>query len=120
MGVYGSPRATGDIDLWIAADFENGRKVIEVIHEFGYDVPELKLEEVTTPNRIVRMGVPPHRIEVLSTLSGVEFEGCYAKRRVTTIDGVEVPVISYEDLLTNKAAAGRLKDLMDLEALRQL
>ena len=116
--VGGYSRATADIDIWIAINPDNARKVTQAIHEFlGFDVegatPELFLQE----NKVARMGVPPFRIEVLTTISGVRFEECYAERVVDTLDDVEVPLISLKHLKVNKQASGRLKDLNDLEHL---
>jgi predicted nucleotidyltransferase len=115
VGYYGYPRATADMDIWVATDAENVRKVIAVLAEFGFaDAgPELFAKE----KQVIRMGVPPLRIELLTGVSGVEFEDCYAQRVVTNLGEVEVSLISLEDLKTNKAASGRYKDLNDLEHL---
>jgi predicted nucleotidyltransferase len=118
VGYYGYSRATADIDIWIAINPENAQKITDVITEFfGFSVegatPELFLQE----NKIARMGVPPFRIEVLTTISGVSFEECYAERVVDTLDGIEVNLISLQPLKVNKKASGRLKDLNDLEYL---
>lgn len=118
VGYHGYSRATADIDIWIAINSVNAHKVAQAIHEFlGFEVegatPELFLQE----NKIARMGVPPFRIEVLTTISGVRFEECYAERVVDTLDDVEVPLISLKHLKVNKQASGRLKDLNDLEHL---
>jgi hypothetical protein len=118
VGYHGYSRATADIDIWIAINPDNARKVTQAIHEFlGFDVegatPELFLQE----NKVARMGVPPFRIEVLTTISGVRFEECYAERVVDSLDDVEVPLISLKHLKINKQASGRLKDLNDLEHL---
>lgn len=118
VGYHGYSRATADIDIWIAINPDNARKVTQAIHEFlGFDVegatPELFLQE----NKVARMGVPPFRIEVLTTISGVRFEECYAERVVDILDDIEVPLISLKHLKINKQASGRLKDLNDLEHL---
>ena len=118
VGYHGYPRATADIDVWIAINPANAQKVAAVIREFfGAEVqgatPELFLQE----NKIARMGVPPFRIEILTTISGVGFAECYAERIVDAIDGVEVNLIGLKHLKANKKASGRLKDLNDLEHL---
>ena len=118
VGYYGYPRATADIDIWIAVNPANANRVAGVIREFfGSEVegatPELFLQE----NQIARMGVPPFRIEILTTISGVGFDECYAERVAGKIDGVDVNVISLKHLKANKRASGRLKDLNDLEHL---
>ena len=118
VSYYGYARATADIDIWIAVNPTNAHKVAAVIREF-FDsevegaTPELFLQE----NKIARMGVPPFRIEILTTISGVGFDECYGERVVDKIDGVEVNLISLKHLKVNKKASGRLKDLSDLEHL---
>jgi hypothetical protein len=119
VGYYGYVRATADIDIWVAINPTNAERITEAIHEFfGYPIadatPSLFLEE----NKIARMGVPPFRIEILTTISGVDFAQCYAERVVAILDEVEVKLISREHLRMNKQASGRLKDLNDLEYLQ--
>lgn len=119
VGYYGYVRATADIDIWVAISPTNAKRITEAIHAFfGYSVegatPALFLEE----NKIARMGVPPFRIEVLTSISGVDFAECFAERVVAVLDNVEVNIISRDHLRMNKKASGRLKDLNDLEHLR--
>jgi hypothetical protein len=84
---------------------------------FGFDTPDLSPDLFLQDHSIVRMGVPPIRIEVLTTISGVQFAACYAERIVATIDGVDVNLISLHYLKVNKQASGRYKDLDDIEHL---
>ncbi|HOC31862.1 MAG TPA: hypothetical protein PKK84_06445 [Armatimonadota bacterium] len=114
---YGYVRATADMDVWVAVNPTNAERAVEAIREFGFNVPELTTSLLLEPGRIVRMGNPPLRLEVLTTISGVEFSECYERRNVTEVDGVDVPFISRDDLRANKMASGRLKDLTDLEHL---
>jgi hypothetical protein len=117
VGYYGYARATADIDIWIAIHPENAQKVVDVIREFGFNIQELSSELFLQENKVIRMGVPPFRIEVLTTISGVSFEECYAERTVDVLDEIEVNIIDLEHLKINKKASGRLKDLADLEHL---
>jgi predicted nucleotidyltransferase len=118
VGYYGYPRATADIDIWIALNPANAHKVAATIREFfGSEVEGATAELFLQENKIARMGVPPFRIEILTTISGVNFSECYDKRVIDTIDGVEVNLISLAHLKANKKASGRLKDLSDLEHL---
>lgn len=117
VGYYGYPRATGDMDIWISTEKENAEKLIEVFKEFGFNVPDLSTELFTKENQITRIGVPPLRIEVLSSISGVTFEECFPKRQIAEIDDVKINFISLEDLKKNKAASKRYRDLDDLEKL---
>ena len=114
---HGFPRATGDMDIWIAIDPENARRMVETVREFGFDIPDLSPALFLQDNSMVRMGNVPVRIEILTRVSGVEFEACYGNRVEGEMDGVEVSLISLRDLLANKRASGRHKDLMDVEEL---
>ena len=117
VAYYGYPRATNDIDVWIAIHPENAERVVAALRDFGFDTPELSMELFLQANRIVRMGMPPIRIEISTTISGVDFAACYAMRNHAILDGVEVPIISLPHLKINKRASGRHKDLNDLENL---
>jgi hypothetical protein len=117
VGYHGYPRATQDLDIWIAPTPENATRIVSVLKEFGFGSPELTTELLLRPNNIVRMGEEPMRIEILNWASGVDFDDCYRERVVDTLDGVEVSLIGLNHLKTNKKASGRLKDLADLEEL---
>lgn len=117
VGYHGYPRATADFDIWIAASQSNAEKVAKTIREFGFEVPELSPELFLQKEKVIRMGVPPIRIEILTTISGAEFDKCYPGREVANLDGVEANIIGLEDLKANKRAAGRHQDLSDLEHL---
>src|SRR5580658_5711817 len=92
-------------------------RVDRALREFGFAPPELAPDLFLVRNSIVRMGVPPLRIEILTSISGVDFESCYAEKEMIQIDELLVPVISLARLRENKAASGRAKDLADLEGL---
>lgn len=115
VGYYGYPRATADMDIWVATDAENVRKALAALAEFGF--AEVKPELFAKEQQVLRMGVPPLRIELLTGVSGVEFEECYSQRTAASLGEVEVNLISLEHLRINKAASGRYKDLNDLEHL---
>lgn len=117
VGYHGYPRATADMDIWIAVHSRNAGKMVEVVREFGFAVEGLSERLFLKENNVVRLGVPPLRIEVLTTISGVSFEECYRERVTDAFDDVEVHFISLRHLKANKKAAGRLKDLSDLEYL---
>ena len=117
VGYHGYPRATADMDIWIAMHPTNAHKVVAVLKEFGFDLPELSPEMFLKEWQIIRMGVPPVRIEIATTISGVDFAECYAGRVVDTLDGVKVNLIGLKHLKANKKASGRHQDLADLENL---
>lgn len=119
VAFHGYPRATGDIDIWVAVHKENAAKLTSALKEFGFNVPELREEIFLEKEKNIRMGVPPLRIEILTTIDGVEFKECYRNKKSIVVDGVEVNFISLEDLKKNKKASGRHKDLDDLEHFEQ-
>ena len=119
VGYHGYPRPTGDLDVWIAMDPDNAARLVGALAKFGFGAAGATRELFLTPGRVVRMGVPPVRIEVLSSISGVEFAACRARQVDAMIDGVPVRVISRQDLIANKRAAGRGKDLDDLKHLER-
>ncbi|MDT4954613.1 MAG: hypothetical protein QOJ02_2751 [Acidobacteriota bacterium] len=117
VGYYGYPRATADMDIWIAINRQNAEKVVAVLREYGFDLPELSPELFLEEDRMIRMGVPPLRLEVITSISGVRFEECYAERVPVMVGDVEASLISLRHLKINKKASGRFKDLNDLENL---
>ena len=117
VGYHGYPRATADMDIWIAMQADNAEKIVSALREFGFDVPELTVGLFLKEKQIVRMGVPPIRLEITTSISGVEFEECYQERVVDILDGVAVTLISLKHLKINKKASGRYKDLDDIENL---
>ena|SRR5437764_7576917 len=113
---HGYPRPTNDFDIWIAIDPDNAVRIVRAVRRFGLDAPlpsELFLQE----DKIVRIGSEPNLIEIMTSASGVRFEECYRERLETRLDSEPVTLISLRNLRINKRAAGRLKDLADLEEL---
>jgi hypothetical protein len=117
VGYYGYPRATNDMDVWVAVNPSNADRLVEALNAFGFAGSGLTAELFLEEKKIIRMGHPPMRIEVLTGISGVEFTVCYAQRVVDEIDAIPVNIINLEDLKQNKRASGRYKDLSDLEHL---
>lgn len=117
VGYYGYPRATNDMNVWIAIHPNNAERIISALKDFGFDSPDLSTNLFLQDKNIVRMGRPPMRIEIITRISGVNFNDCYAERVVDTIDEIRVNLISLTHLKINKKASGRHKDLDDLEHL---
>jgi predicted nucleotidyltransferase len=117
VAYHGYPRPTGDMDVWVAIHARNAERIVAALKAFGFDLPELSPDLFLEEDQIIRMGVPPLRIEIATTISGVTFAECYATRVVDVIDEVEVSMIDLTHLKLNKRAAGRYKDLADLENL---
>lgn len=117
VGYHGYPRATGDMDIWIAVSEDNAERMVAVLRDFGFNTADLSAELFLQDHGIVRMGFAPLRIEVTTKISGVDFEECYADRVVDRFGDVEVSLINLPHLRVNKKASGRYKDLADLENL---
>lgn len=117
VGYHGYPRATMDVDVWIASTPENARRIVAALEDFGFGGEVLSEELFVKGDQIIRMGLPPVRIEILTSISGVEFDDAYDQRIEDDLDGVEVKLISLHHLKLNKIAAARAKDLADLEEL---
>lgn len=119
VAFHGYPRATGDMDIWIAISKENARKTVEALKEFGFDTPELKEGLFLKKRKNIRMGNPPLRVEFLTSIDGVGFPECYKNKETVKIDDIEVNFISLKDLKKNKIASGRHQDLADVENLEK-
>ena len=117
VGYHGYARATGDLDVWIKIDEENAANTARAVQEFGMPEGQARKDVFLQDGKVIRMGVPPVRIELLTSVSGVSFEECYAQRETPEIDGIRVNIISLAMLKANKCASGRLKDLDDLRHL---
>jgi hypothetical protein len=117
VGFYGYPRATNDIDIFIAKDLENARRLVKTLVDFGYAAAEISPEIFTGEKSLVRMGVEPMKIEIANFISGVDFEEAYPDKFVGVIDDLEIDLISLNHLKINKKVSGRYKDLNDLENL---
>ena len=117
VAYYGYPRSTGDMDIWIALNEQNANQVMKAIIAFGFNASNLSRELFLKENQIIRLGTPPLRIEITTGISGVQFSDCYPLRVIDNFDDIKVHCISLEHLKTNIKAAGRFKDLNDLENL---
>lgn len=117
VAYHGYVRYTGDLDLFVELSVSNATKLVSVLREFGFDLPELKPALFLQKGRIVRLGYEPMRLEILNEIDGVSFQECYQHRRRSTVGGLNIHFIDLPELLKNKRASGRLKDLADVEAL---
>ncbi len=118
VGIYGAPRATADIDIFISVDDDNLNKLLKALYDFGsITVPK---EHFKNMGRVFRMGRSPIRIEILNQASGIDFENCYKKRKKINVDGINISTISETDLLKNKKMSGRAKDIADLRNLERI
>jgi hypothetical protein len=114
---HGSPRYTGDMDILIRADVENARRILAALAEFGFASLGLQIEDFSTEGRVAQFGVPPVRVDILTSITGVSWEEAFASKESGTYGGIPVHYISREHFIRNKRAIGRNKDLADIEAL---
>lgn len=117
LGLYGAPRNTGDIDIWIETGEENAKKIVTAIDQFGFTSLQLDKQSFMEKDAVIQLGYPPVRIDIITSVSGLEFNEAYANRFTAEKDGIRIDFISKEDFIKNKKATGRLKDLADLERL---
>jgi hypothetical protein len=120
LAVHGTPRATGDIDVWVEPTTENAQRVYRGLQVFGAPLDALRLEDLCTPGIVFQMGLPPRRIDILTEISGVEFEDAWPNRTEAQFGEVTVPVIGARDFIENKRQTGRPKDLIDARELSEL
>jgi hypothetical protein len=119
VALYGYERPTKDIDVWVACDPASQERIAAVLVKFGFAASAIRQPLFTSEKSVLRIGFPPNRFELLSTIAAVDFADCYARRRVMEIDGLMVPVIDYDDLIRNKSATGRASDRVDVERLQK-
>jgi hypothetical protein len=117
VAYHGYPRFTGDIDLFLEVSDENAERILNVIKRFGFAGLGLSKEDFLKEDQIIQLGVEPNRIDLMTFISGVDFQEAWATREQAEIDGLKMPIISKEMLKRNKAASGRTQDLADLEQL---
>jgi hypothetical protein len=120
LAAHGIPRATGDIDVWVEPTPANAERVYAALVAFGAPLDKLTVEDLTETDVVFQMGLPPRRIDILTSIDGVEFEKAWANRKLADFGGIEVSVIGAEDFVTNKRASGRAKDLVDADSIEAL
>ncbi len=119
LAVHGVPRATGDLDIWIDREPANAERVWDALVSFGAPVEAMGVarRDLETAGTVIQVGLPPRRIDLVTAITGVDFPDAWTSRVVHRVAGLEVPFIGRPELVKNKRATGRLKDLADLEAL---
>jgi hypothetical protein len=119
LAFHGAPRFTGDLDVWVRPDTENAARLIAALRQFGFPVPEVTPADIINPRRMLQMGVEPVQIHVMSAISGVSWEQAWADRIAGPLGDHRVSFLGRETFLRNKRAAGRAKDLADIDALTE-
>ncbi len=120
QAAHGRPRYTGDLDVFVAASRENGERIVAAMREFGFASLKLKPEDFDSADTIIQLGRPPHRIDIITGISGVTWDEAWSSREERRLGALNVKVPSPEVLLRNKLASGRSKDLADADTLRKI
>jgi hypothetical protein len=120
LAAHGYPRATMDIDIWVMPSPDNADAVLRALHTFGAPLYNLTKKDLEKDGTIFQIGVAPRRIDIITALTGLKFEDAYRNSILLNIDGIDVHIPSINDLIINKRATGRTKDLADAEALELL
>lgn len=119
MAVYGYPRATMDIDLWVLADLKNAKNVMNALKKFGAPLNDIEPEDFQKEGLIFQIGVAPRRIDIITAVDGLDFESAYKRAKRLEVDGIKIRVLSKNDIIANKLVSGRFKDLADVEVLKK-
>ena len=117
VALHGYPRYTKGIDIWIVMDAKNAARVIDALNQFGFASLGLKTDDFLEPDTIIQLGYPPNRVDLITTLPGVNFKSCFEARVETEIDGLLIHFIGLESLKQTKRSSARAQDLADLENL---
>lgn len=117
LAFHGVPRATGDLDLWVRPTPENAECVWRALVEFGAPLDQLTLEDLSREDLVFQIGVVPNRIDILTSITGVAFDEAWEARAQVEIEGLRVPVLGRSELVRNKRAVGRTRDIADIEEL---
>ncbi len=120
LAAHGYPRATMDIDIWVMPAPDNADAVLRALHRFGAPIQNLTKADLENEGTVFQIGVAPRRIDIITTASGLQFEKAFARAIAVEIEGITVRIPSVADLIRNKRASGRTKDLADAEALEEL
>ena len=120
VAVHGFPRATKDIDFFVWATPENAANLMRALTKFGAPLHDISEADLSSEGVVFQIGNSPRRIDIITNISGIKFEQAYANKTTISIEGIEVPVISLEDLIANKRASARTQDLADVEKLESV
>ncbi|MBA3752836.1 MAG: nucleotidyltransferase [Nitrospira sp.] len=120
VAAHGLPRATGDIDLWIRATPENARRAWDALALFGAPTDQFSLTDLESPEVVIQIGVSPERIDVLTSIDGVDFDTGWRDRVAFEVDGLKVQTLSRQHLIASKRSAGRPQDLADAARLSEM
>ncbi|HRE00485.1 MAG TPA: hypothetical protein PLV68_04245 [Ilumatobacteraceae bacterium] len=118
LAAHGLPRATGDLDIWVMVDPTNASSIVGALDDFGFGGLGITADDFLAHDQVLQLGYPPYRIDVLTAIDGVTFEQAWPRRLTVDSGSVQFSVIGRDDLILNKRAAGRPRDLDDVNRLR--
>lgn len=120
VSLYARPRNTDDIDFWIEAKETNAKKMLKVLQEFGFGDLDITIQDLTRKDFVIQLGQPPVRIDIITSISGVEFSNAFKNRKVISVPNVgDIYFISYQDLIENKTKSNRRKDIDALNWIKE-
>jgi hypothetical protein len=119
LAAHDRPRATKSLDIWVRASRANAKRVRRAIEIFGMPVDKISVDDLASPGLVLQFGVPPQRIDVMTSVSGITFDEAWPRRILVDVEGKQHPVIGKNDLIRNKRAAARAQDLVDVDALER-
>ncbi|MBE9510892.1 MAG: hypothetical protein IMY71_08455 [Bacteroidetes bacterium] len=117
LAYHGAPRYTGDIDIYVKPDSQNAELIMKALVEFGFSSVGLTVEDFENPDKVIQLGVPPVRVDIITSISGVSWKDAYSGYVDGKYGDVPVKYIGLNEFIINKRTTGRKKDLSDLEAL---
>ncbi len=119
LAAHGIVRATGDLDIWIRPSRENADRVWQALHQFGAPLDQITREELASDDVVFQIGVAPHRIDLLTSITAVQFAEAWTARTLIDMEGLSVPIISREHMIQNKMSTGRPRDVADVAELKK-
>ena len=117
LAFHGAPRFTGDLDIFVKPDHENATRIVAALDAFGFASLGLTAADFEAPDQVIQLGVPPVRVDLITSITGLSWEEVFASRVPSDYGGIPMTYFGREELILNKRAVGRAKDLADLEAL---
>jgi len=117
VALHGYPRYTKDLDFWVWLNQENAEKIIKTLHKFGFAALGLTTDDFLNAENVVQLGYPPNQIDLITEVTGLTFEPCFANRQEVEMEGLKINFIALDDLIENKRQTGRLQDKADVEKL---
>jgi hypothetical protein len=117
VALHGYPRFTGDIDFWVKSNADNAEKIINTLNEFGFAGYDISEKDFITKDNVLQLGYPPNRIDIITGVTGLDFDDCYTSKKIIELAGITINFISLHHLRINKKATGREKDFNDLNNL---